>query len=69
MTSFYIIFFSFIGHKEPRFLLPILPFLFLMAGYGYLSFLKNYPKIAKIYLSINFIIEFVYFTIRCIYHD
>ena len=29
-----------IGHKENRFLLPILPFLFLQTGY----FLKNTPK-------------------------
>ena len=34
MCVFYIAFFSLIGHKENRFLLPILPFLFLMTGYS-----------------------------------
>ena len=38
MCSFYILFFSFIGHKEPRFLLPILPFIFLMTG-NYFTYL------------------------------
>mmetsp|Transcript_17852 Transcript_17852/g.30295 ORF Transcript_17852/g.30295 Transcript_17852/m.30295 type:complete len:211 (+) Transcript_17852:486-1118(+) len=33
MCSFYIIFFSLIGHKETRFLLPILPLLFLVLGF------------------------------------
>ena len=33
ITAFYILFFSLIGHKENRFLLPILPFLFLLTGF------------------------------------
>lgn len=33
LCTFYVLFFSLIGHKEQRFLLPILPFLFLILGF------------------------------------
>jgi Alg9-like mannosyltransferase family len=33
LSGFYILVFSIIAHKEPRFLLPIVPFVFLMIGY------------------------------------
>ena len=48
LTGFYILFFSLIGHKENRFLLPILPFLFLLTGFSLKDFAVNYPKITKL---------------------
>jgi phosphatidylinositol glycan class B len=33
LCLFYLTFFSLIGHKEKRFMLPILPFMFLILGY------------------------------------
>ena len=33
LTAMYTIVFSLIAHKEPRFLLPVIPFCFLLLGY------------------------------------
>jgi len=33
LAGFYILFFSLVGHKEHRFMLPIMPFLYLILGF------------------------------------
>jgi phosphatidylinositol glycan class B len=43
-TIFYIAFFSLIAHKEKRFMLPIIPFCFLMIGYLLARKIKEWPR-------------------------
>lgn len=70
MSAFYILFFSFIGHKEPRFLLPILPFIFLMTGHlfkGLLSSPSMSPLLKgalRLFLIINTIVELAFLCVR-----
>jgi phosphatidylinositol glycan class B len=54
---FYLGVFSLIGHKEIRFLIPILPFTFLMVGYFVFKNIKNRPKTFKYLIIISFIVE------------
>ena len=68
MCLFYIVFFSLLGHKENRFLLPILPFLFLLTGYGVVHFSKIYPKFTKILLWITILVESSMFMLRQSFH-
>jgi hypothetical protein len=61
MCIFYITFFSLLGHKENRFLLPILPFLFLMTGRG-LSLMAKHKKwilLVKILVIASMVFEIV----------
>ena len=51
----YILFFSVLGHKEFRFLYPILPLMLLVSGYGITSFLQKF-KIPGIKKSWKFVI-------------
>lgn len=44
-VGFYLLVFSIIAHKEPRFLTPIAPFIFLMLGYMLSTNLKTYPRL------------------------
>lgn len=70
MSGFYILFFSFIGHKEPRFLLPILPFLFLMTGHGMAHLAERGTKpFLRAFFIINVIVEVLFFFIRLNFHD
>ena len=70
MTAFYILFFSFIGHKEPRFLLPILPFIFLMIGHYIVYLFKStsgnvwLSRALSAFLVINTVIEVTLLTVR-----
>ena len=70
MTAFYILFFSFIGHKEPRFLLPVLPFIFLMIGH-YITYLFKstsqnvwLQRALSAFLIVNMVIEMTLLTVR-----
>ena len=82
MTLFYIIFFSCVGHKEPRFMLPISPFLFLFAGSVLVDWFKQYeglnispnirslpPRILKVVIWGGILIDVTLFTVRQNYHD
>ena len=64
MCLFYIGFFSLIGHKENRFLLPILPFLFLLSGYSVIDLCEKYPKIVRAILWLTILVEAFMFTSR-----
>lgn len=73
MSAFYILFFSFIGHKEPRFLLPILPFIFLMSGY-FIEFLSKKKsgllKLAlRLFLLVNTVVEVFFILLRLNFHN
>jgi phosphatidylinositol glycan class B len=68
MCGFYIAFFSLIGHKENRFMLPILPFLFLFTGYSLTKCPNSLRTVIKVALWI-FVIEGVgMFIIRQQFH-
>ena len=69
LCGFYILFFSCIGHKEARFLLPIAPFLYLMAGQVSIDFAKRYGSCFKLFLWLHIIVETVFFAYRFNFHD
>ena len=69
MIGFYILFFSLIGHKEPRFMLPIAPFLFLVAGYYLESTTRLFPKAIRFCMWTSMTIELCLFTMRASFHD
>lgn len=68
-TVFYIIFFSLIGHKEARFMLPIAPFLFLLAGYALTNITKKFPKFTRFALWVMILIDASNFCVRVSFHD
>jgi len=68
ISVFYIFFFSLIGHKENRFLLPILPFLFLMTGYSIPLLVKKYGKCVRIVFWIYILVEAFFFMMRSSFH-
>ncbi len=57
----YILIFSLIPHKEARFMLPIIPFSALMAGYALQSTVKNpllnNPKLLKYLILLYLLVE------------
>ena len=69
MCTFYIFFFSLVGHKEPRFLLPITPFLFLITGHQMITFCNKFKNFARLYICLHMTIEISYFLIRLTYAD
>ena len=50
----YIIIFSCLGHKEFRFLFPIVPLIMVICGYGCFSFLKNEQYSKKSFFNFDF---------------
>lgn len=56
-VAFYFIFFSIIPHKEMRFLLPMLPFCFIMMGELVCSLFKKYPFWIALYFKLHLICE------------
>lgn len=69
MCGFYIIFFSLIGHKEARFMLPIAPFLFLFAGYYLEIQARRRSLLAKVLTWVHIISEGSSFILRSSFHD
>lgn len=69
LCGFYIFFFSCIGHKEARFLLPIAPFLYLMAGQVSVKLAASYSRCFRLFLWLHIIIETVFFVYRFNFHD
>ena len=61
MCIFYIIFFSCIGHKEKRFLLPVLPLMFLVLGYQIQHSVKVMPRIIRLIAWILIVVDGVLF--------
>ena len=60
LTASYIAVFSFIEHKEPRFLLPIVPFCFLMLGYFIAKLIKTqsrYRRLIRYYCMLAIFVE------------
>ena len=60
---FYIAFFSLVGHKEGRFLLPVLPFAFLLMGNLVVQKGFNFGFTKK-FLWLSIIVELIVFIIR-----
>jgi phosphatidylinositol glycan class B len=63
VTVFYIFVFSIIAHKEARFLLPVVPFCFLMLGYFLVKQIKSFRggkcvnRFIKFYIWVAIIVE------------
>jgi GPI mannosyltransferase 3 len=68
ICAFYVLFFSLIGHKENRFLLPILPFMFLLTGYQIKDFTMRFPNVVRILLWGIIIYEAFFFSLRANFH-
>lgn len=73
MTLFYILIFSIIAHKEPRFLLPVVPFCLLMAAYSLCSLVKplslsNKSHLLKYYICLVVFVETVVYLIMTFFH-
>ena len=66
LVAFYLLVLSIIEHKEPRFLVPILPFCFLMLGYTLATYLKSCPRLIRIYISLFVVVEVAMFIF---YHN
>lgn len=64
-VSFYLIVLSCIPHKEQRFMLPCLPYLYLMTGLAFEYFKTRIPRILAVFFILNGFYEgarFVYFN-------
>lgn len=63
LVACYLLIFSLIAHKEPRFLLPILPLCFLMMGQFLHTLFKESPagwrKVFRFYLYVTLLLEAV----------
>ena len=64
LTASYLLVFSLIAHKETRFLLPVVPFCFLMAGHFLSKLVKRIAKssmttrrLVKLYLVVGITVE------------
>lgn len=66
--SFYVLVFSVLKHKEIRFMLPILPFIYLLGGRFLKVMYKKSAKIVVIYLYIFVIVEMFVLIIVNRYH-
>lgn len=69
MVSFYVLFFSLIGHKEARFMLPIAPFMFLFAGFFLVSFTRRMPRLVCAIFWGSIVFETTNFLVRANFHD
>lgn len=62
LSGSYLLIFSIIAHKEPRFLLPIVPLIFLMIGYFIAKYIKTTPKLRgfiTFYIWVAIVVEIV----------
>ncbi len=61
LVGFYLLIFSLIPHKEPRFLLPVVPLCFLLLGQFLATLIKSstpkWRKLLKVYLGIAIFVE------------
>ena len=46
--AFNLVLYSFTEHKEPRFILQILPYIIMFGGYGFCDLYQNYKKIRRV---------------------
>lgn len=69
MTCFYIIIFSIISHKEKRFMLPIVPFVFLAIGYTLVRKVKTWRALVYRTLVGSAIVEIAIFIFYSIHHN
>lgn len=69
MVGFYILFFSLIGHKEARFMLPIAPYMFLFAGYFLATFTRKMPRLVCAVIWGSTFFEITNFLVRLNFHD
>jgi phosphatidylinositol glycan class B len=63
LSGFYVLIFSIIAHKEDRFLLPIIPFCGLMAGYAIYKWANHGPS-NRISLKILKLLIYVYILVE-----
>lgn len=66
-VTFYILFFSLIAHKECRFILPTVPFCFLMLGYLLFRKIKSMPRLIQIFMIIFILSETITLTIHVVF--
>mmetsp|Transcript_12943 Transcript_12943/g.9373 ORF Transcript_12943/g.9373 Transcript_12943/m.9373 type:complete len:207 (-) Transcript_12943:137-757(-) len=66
--AFYLLVFSFIPHKESRFLVPIIPFSCLMLGYFFFRKAKAYPKLLAFIVVLSLIVNAAIIGIFHAYH-
>lgn len=62
LSLFYLLIFSLIAHKEVRFMLPIIPFSALMAGYGLKKWAKTVINKRKLQTGTRFIVYIYIFV-------
>lgn len=67
LSSTYLLIFSLIAHKEPRFLLPIVPFCFLMLGYFIHKLIKGQSRLARFVKPYIFLAIFVELAMSVFY--
>lgn len=64
-----IFFFSVIGHKEARFMLPVVPFMFLITSNGCLELILRFKKTSYYALRLYIFVEVMIFVYRANLHD
>ena len=62
-------FFSLIGHKEARFMLPVVPFIFLLTAKSCVNLVQRYKWFTFFWLRLYMIVEVVIFAYRANFHD
>lgn len=67
-VGFYLIVFSIISHKEYRFLVPIIPFTFLMIGYLLFRKIQHYPKLITLVIILSVVIESAIIAVMSTFH-
>ncbi len=45
---------NFIGHKEDRFIIPILPWIVVLAVYGWIHWMRNHPMKGRSWVAVSF---------------
>ena len=68
LVSFYLLVFSIIAHKEPRFLTPIVPFILLMLGYCISTHLRTFPRFIRFFIYASIVVETVTYCIMTNFH-
>jgi hypothetical protein len=67
-VGFYLLVFSFIAHKEYRFLIPLMPFCFILIGYFLFRKVKEHPTLVKIIVVGSVLVEILTTVVMTRYH-
>ena len=66
LVTFYLLVFSAIEHKEPRFMIPLTPFCFLMLGSTIATYLRKCARFLRFYIYLFIAVELIMYLI---YHN